>query len=228
MNILRFVSIYPEIIENYCNYATIKKARQKKIIDIKVVNLRDYGTVNGSVDHKPFGSSEGMLIRADILKNAISHYDLKKNIIITTCPRSEHYCYKHQHVLTKEFLQGKNLIFICARFAGIDQRFVDKYVNYSFSLGNFVVSGGELPCLMIAESLIRTLPEVINKNSLENDSFSAKFNYQAKNYPLFTKPRIFEDMAVDQVLLNGDNKKIKAWQQGFDDKSNLYNSHNLL
>ena len=223
MNILRFVTIYPNIIIDYCRYGVFNHAIKSSKLKIDPINLRNFGCgTHLSVDYKPYGHQEGMIIRADVLKKSIANY-IDKELIITTNPCSDtYYNQSHQKLLLNKFLQGKNLIFICGRFSGIDQRFIDKYVDYHFSLGDFVISGGELPCLMIAESIVRAIPGVINQQSLNLDSFSQGLGKNTKQHPLYTKPLIFEGIDVPKVLLGGNHSVINRWK-----KNNLKDKKNL-
>ncbi|MCY4380873.1 MAG: tRNA (guanosine(37)-N1)-methyltransferase TrmD [Proteobacteria bacterium] len=208
---IRFITIYPNLIEHYLKFGVFNKAGS--ILSYEVINLRDFADdKHGSVDDKPYGGIDGMVLRADVLAAAVNIHP--HDYIVSSSPRSETYFNQHEaHHLLNTF-QDKDIAFICGRFSGIDERFERRYIKKSYSFGDFVVSGGELPCLMMAEAMIRLYPGVLgNKNSWHHDSFAVSQETGYVEHPLYTKPRVFEGEPVPLELISGDHKIKEKWQK---------------
>jgi tRNA (guanine37-N1)-methyltransferase len=185
------------------------------------VNIRDYSTTKyKSVDDTPYGGGPGMVMRADILRDALvkgvveahGYKSLDELHVVYTSPRGKVWNNK----LAREFGTGplsssdKDVVFICGRYEGIDERFLEGYVNEYFSVGDYVLTGGEIAVMAILDSAVRFVPGVLgNKLSSIADSFEDGLI----EHPQYTKPQEFEGMAVPGVLLNGHHKKIIEWQQ---------------
>lgn len=178
---------------------------------IQVVQLRDYAQNKyASVDDKPFGGAPGMILRPDILKLALDDIKSKAQAqgrptwVIIPTPGGKIWNHSHAQDLSKKTFDY-DLVFICGRYEGIDQRFIDLYCNEEFSLGDFILSGGEIPAMAMIDSLIRHIPETLgNSHSLSQESFQ---NFLLEG-PQYTKPRVFENLSVPEVLLNGHHQKI--------------------
>jgi tRNA (guanine37-N1)-methyltransferase len=189
--------------------------------EVHLVNIRDFSnTKYKSVDDTPYGGGPGMVMRADILRDALvkgvqeagAYESLDGLHVIYTSPRGKVWDNK----LAREFGTGllaqpdKDIVFICGRYEGIDERFLKKYVNEYFSLGDFVLTGGELAVMTMLDSAVRFVPGILgNKLSSEADSFEDGLI----EYPQYTKPREFEGMEVPSVLVEGHHKKIEEWQK---------------
>lgn len=189
--------------------------------ELHFVNIRDYSTTRyKSVDDTPYGGGPGMVMRADILRDALvkgvveaGGYDsVDKLHVVYTSPRGRVWNNK----VAREFginqlgNSEKDLVFICGRYEGVDERFLEKYVNEFFSIGDFVLTGGELAVMTILDSAVRFVPGILgNKLSSEADSFEDGLI----EYPQYTKPREFEGMDVPSILLEGHHKKIEEWQR---------------
>lgn len=188
--------------------------------EIEFVNIRDYSTTKyKSVDDAPYGGGPGMVMRADILRDALmkgvvekgSYTDKSLLHVIYTSPRGKVWNNKVAREFGTNILSGeKDLVFICGRYEGIDERFLEKYVDDYYSLGDFVLTGGELAVMTMLDSAVRFVPGILgNKLSSEYDSFEDGLI----EYPQYTKPQDFEGMAVPEVLMNGHHKKIEEWQK---------------
>lgn len=190
-------------------------------LEVHFVNIRDFATTKyKSVDDSPYGGGPGMVMRADILKDALvkgvveggnysSVEDLK---IIYTSPRGKVWNNKLARNFGVEVLgeNGRDVVFICGRYEGIDERFLEKFVDDFYSIGEYVLTGGEIAVMSILDSAIRFVPGILgNKLSCETDSFEDGLI----EYPQYTRPREFEGMEVPQILLEGHHKKIQEWQQ---------------
>ncbi|MEZ4742205.1 MAG: tRNA (guanine(37)-N(1))-methyltransferase [Bdellovibrionota bacterium] len=230
-----FATIHPEFIRSYLKFGIFKSAIDKGIIDIHVIDLRDFAVdKHGSVDAYPYGGGDSMVMRPEPIKSAIDYVCSESGVsplVIYTSPKGVQWnqeqamelsVYLKQEASTADkevdtFRVGDDasqpLLFICGRFAGVDQRIIDHYVHRQYSLGDFVISGGELACLIIADSITRLVPGVVgNHESVEVDSFSQALD-GCLEYPLYTRPVSFEGHTVPEVLLSGDHAKIKRWRQ---------------
>lgn len=189
--------------------------------EVQFVNIRDYSTTKyKSVDDSPFGGGPGMVMRADILRDALikgvqekgNYSDLSELHVIYTSPRGKVWNNKVAREFGTEILShpAKDIVFICGRYEGVDERFLQKYVNDYFSLGDYVLTGGELAVMTMLDSAVRFVPGILgNKLSSEYDSFEDGLI----EYPQYTKPQDFEGMQVPEVLMSGHHKKIGEWQK---------------
>lgn len=185
----------------------IKKAIDKKLIDIKYINIRDFGEGHHKmVDDTPYGGGNGMILRVDVLSNAIENSKLplpkKSQRIVLLTPTGVTFNQKK----AKELSKLKHLILVCGHYEGIDAR-VDKFVDEKISIGDFVLTGGEIPAMLIVDSIARLLTGVLKKGVVDAESFSPLLEY-----PQFTKPNIFKGLSVPKILLSGNHKKIKDWR----------------
>lgn len=189
--------------------------------ELHFVNIRDYSTTKyRSVDDTPYGGGPGMVMRADILRDALvkgvqeagGYNSLDKLLVIYTSPRGKAWNNKVARDFGTKILGpgDKDLVLIAGRYEGIDERFLQKYVNDYYSVGDFVLTGGELAIMTMLDSAVRFVPGILgNKLSSENDSFEDGLI----EYPQYTKPREFEGMEVPDILLEGHHKKIEDWQK---------------
>ena len=202
----RVFTLYPELFPGTLGSGLYKKALEKKIWSLEVVNIRDH-TVDKhkTVDDTPFGGGSGMLMRADILANS-----LDKNInnsnekIIYLSPKGKKFDQKY----AKKIL-NKNLNIICGHFEGVDARLLETRNIEEVSVGDFVLSGGEVAALVLIDAVVRLIPGVVgNPNSLREETFEKNL----LEYPQYTKPQKWEKMDIPEVLLSGDHAKIKDWR----------------
>lgn len=189
--------------------------------EVNFVNIRDYSTTKyKSVDDSPFGGGPGMVMRADILRDALvkgvqeagGYHSLDQLEVIYTSPRGTVWNNKEARIFGSQLLGtgDKDLVFIAGRYEGIDERFITKYVTRFYSIGDFVLTGGELAIMTMLDSAVRFVPGILgNKLSSEDDSFEDGLI----EYPQYTKPREFEGMEVPAILLEGHHKKIQEWQK---------------
>ena len=208
MKSLHFVSIHPEFIESYFEFGVMASARRKGI-SLNSVNLRDYAyDQRGSVDDVPFGGDDGMVMRPEPMRDALSSLP-ENSFVVLANPAAKPWKQKH---CVKFARMERPIVFICGRFAGVDQRFIDKYVDEEFSMGDYIVSGGELPSLMMADGILRECEGVLgNRVSAERDSFGGAYEGLLEP-PSYTRPREFEGLSVPEVLFSGDHKRIHNWK----------------
>ncbi len=204
-----FVTLYPDVVNSYCAAGVFKRAASEQKIKIETIFLRDFAVdKHGSVDDKPYGGGAGMVMRPEPLAQAVQMIKAKDKNAVVILPDPKGFIWKQDQA--ENFAASEHsLIFICGRFEGIDQRFVDQYVDHVFSLGSFIISGGELAALVMAESMIRL--QTLDKASLI-DSFSSDLG-GGLEYPQYTRPENFDGLDVPSVLLSGDHAKIAQWRQ---------------
>jgi tRNA (guanine37-N1)-methyltransferase len=207
---ITIATIHPDFIKSYMEFGPFAAALKKSLIELQLINLRDFAIdKHGTVDGKPFGGDDGMILRPEPLAAAIESVGDKPYVIYTS-PQGQVWEQKKAQELKSNH---EHLFFICGRFSGIDQRVRDLYIDEEISCGNFILSGGELPVLTICDTIIRLIPGALgNEKSYLNDSFSESYDGMME-HPLYTKPRVFKDKEVPEVLLSGDHKKISLWQK---------------
>ena len=202
----RVFTLYPELFPGPLGSGLYKKALEKKLWSLEVVNIRDYAKdKHKTVDDTPFGGGSGMVMRADILANSLDKNIVNKNeSIIYLSPKGK----KFDQTYTKKILD-KNINIICGHFEGVDERILETRNIEQVSIGDFVLSGGEIGAFVIIDTVVRLLPGVLgNPNSLAEESFE-RYLFE---YPQYTKPQKWEERKVPNVLLTGDHKKIKDWR----------------
>jgi tRNA (guanine37-N1)-methyltransferase len=204
------LTIFPSMFEGFFSESIIKRAIDKKLINIKVYNLRDWTEDNHkSVDAPPFGGGAGMLMRVDVIEKAISKLKKKNSKIVLLDTKGETYKQGKARELSK---QG-HLILIVPHYEGVDHRVHEYIADEVISIGNFVLTGGEIPTMVVIDSVVRLLPGVLgNEDSLEEESFGDKESSQIE-YPQYTRPSEYKGMKVPEILLSGDHKKIATWRK---------------
>ncbi len=216
MKIIIF-TIFPKIIENFCNESLLGKSLKNSLWELKIVNFRDYSKDrHKKVDDTPYGGNHGMVIKPDVLGDSIeANCDLKNTKLYYMSPRGEKLNQKKIKEINN-ISQDFDIGIICGRYEGIDERVIEEYNIEEISIGDFVIMGGELPALMLIEGLIRCIDGVIgDKNSIIEDSFGGITDNIFNNlleYPLYTKPRIWKNRKVPEVLLSGNHSEINKWK----------------
>lgn len=210
------LTLFPELIQPHLEFLPFKRAVEKNAAEYKLWNLRDYALdKRGTVDDRPFGGGTGMLLMPQPIYDALNdiHGELPENVIkkegtrvILLSPRGK----KYGQQLAKELSKAQEITLICGRYEGVDARVEENYVTDVVSIGDYVLSGGEVPALTILESVTRLLPQVIEKeDAVINESFSDG-NIE---YPQYTRPEIFKGKKVPDVLLSGNHKEIEKWKK---------------
>ena len=199
-------TLYPEVFPGPLSKGLYGKAMSKKLWDLKVVNIRDAAEdKHKTVDDTPFGGGSGMLMRADVLANSLDkNISDTKEPIIYLSPKGK----KFDQTYAKKIL-NKNINIICGHFEGIDQRLLETRNIEEVSIGDFILSGGEIGALIIIDAAVRLIPGVLgNSDSLIDETFEGNL----LEYPQYTKPKKWENKDVPEVLLSGDHAKIKGWR----------------
>ncbi|WP_353684846.1 tRNA (guanosine(37)-N1)-methyltransferase TrmD [Thermodesulfovibrio sp. 3907-1M] len=218
------LTIFPEIIECYIKHGVLGKALNKGIVEVKVYNLRDFTSdKHKKVDDYPYGGGAGMVMQIEPFYNAIMHLkaDEKPRKLVLLSPQGRKFTQK----LAQKFMEeSKAMVLICGRYEGIDER-VKAFVDEEVSIGDYVLSGGELAALVIIDSVVRLIPGALGDElSAVEDSFMKGF----LDYPHYTRPEDFKGMKVPEVLLSGDHKKIALWRKRQALKNTLKNRPDLL
>jgi len=203
---VRVFTLYPELFPGPLGSGLYKKALEKKLWSLEVVNIRDYATdKHKTVDDAPYGGGSGMLMRADVIANSLDKNISNKNEpIIYLSPKGK----KFDQTYAKKILD-KNINIICGHFEGVDERLLKTRNIKEVSIGDFILSGGEIGAFLVIDTVVRLIPGVLgNSNSLAEETFERNL----LEYPQYTKPQKWEKKEVPDVLLAGDHAKIKNWR----------------
>lgn len=215
---ITIISLFPEIFSAVLNFSILKRAQEKGLVELEVLNLRDFGEGrHKKVDDKPYGGGVGMLLRADILAKAVKSITLsishpggvilggvvKPRVILTSAAGTP-----YKQPKARELSKLNHLVLVCGHYEGVDQRFIDRYVDEEISIGDYILTGGELAALVIADSIIRLIPGVLEKDQATR---LESFEDNLLEYPQYTRPEVFEGMRVPEILLSGDHQKIEKW-----------------
>ena len=203
---VRVFTLYPEMFPGPLASGLYKKALEKKIWSLEMVNIRDYATdKHKTVDDTPFGGGSGMVMKADVLANSLDKNIINnKEPVIYLSPKGK----KFDQIYAKKILD-KNINIICGHFEGVDQRILETRNIEEVSIGDLILSGGEIGAFVIIDTVVRLLPGVLgNSNSLSEETFEKNL----LEYPQYTKPQKWEKKEVPPVLLSGDHEKINDWR----------------
>ena len=205
------LTLFPEVFENLNSFSIIKKAIDSKKVEVRTHNLRDYADNSRKVDDYPYGGFPGMLIKIEPIDKCIEYLkkDTEYDEIIYLTPDGDLLNQKKSNY----FSTLKNIIIICGHYKGIDHRVREFLVTKEISVGDYVVSGGELPAAVLCDSIIRLLPGIIGD---ESSALSDTFQDDFLSPPIYTRPEIYKGLSVPKVLLSGNDKEIQKWN---DEKS---------
>ena len=198
------LTLFPNMFSGFMNESIIKRAIDEKKVTINTVNFRDYAkNKHKKVDDTPYGGGSGMVLMCQPIFDAVDSVRTEKSKVVLLSPQGKKFSQKKAYELSKE----EHLIFICGHYEGFDER-IKSICDEEISIGDYVLTRGELPAMVITDSIVRLLPGVIDEQSHLNDSF----NDNLLDYPTYTKPRNYKGMQVPEVLLSGDHEKIKEWR----------------
>ncbi len=205
------ITLFPDVFDNLNSFSIIKKAIDSKKVEVNTYNLRDYADNSRKVDDYPYGGIPGMVIKIEPIDNCIESLKKKNNYdeIIYLTPDGLLLNQKESNYLSNL----KNIIIICGHYKGVDHRVREHIVTKEISIGNYVVSGGELPAAVLCDSIIRLLPGIIGD---ESSALSDTFQDNLIAPPIYTRPEIYKGLEVPKVLLSGNQSEIQKWN---DDKS---------
>ena len=202
---ITILSLFPNMFEGFLTESIIKRAIQNEKVEVKIINFRDYSVYNNKqVDDTPYGGGAGMVLMCDPIFRCIDEIRTPNSHIIILSPEGSIYNEKKARELSKY----EDISLICGHYEGFDER-IKTLADEIISVGDFVLTGGEIPAMLIADSIIRLLPGAITNESLESESF----NENLLDYPVYTKPAVYRDMNVPDILLSGDHKKIDDYRE---------------
>ncbi|HBF4080072.1 tRNA (guanosine(37)-N1)-methyltransferase TrmD [Clostridioides difficile] len=205
------MTLFPEIFNSYMDESIMKRAVEKGIIEVHIYNIRDFSdNKHKKVDDYPFGGGAGMVMTPqpiyDTYKHIITTHNINNTSVIYLTPKGKVY----NQSIAKQLSLKEDIILLCGHYEGIDERIIDLIVTDEISIGDYVLTGGELPALIMIDSISRLIPGVLNQEeSFEEESFKDNL----LEYPHYTRPRDFEGLKVPEVLLSGNHKKIDEWRR---------------
>ena len=208
---ITILTLFPDMFRGPFDESIVKRAKEKRLVDIKLINIRDFATDRyKSVDDHPYGGGHGMIMRVDVIDRAIENAKCQmpnaKSKTILLDPRGARLTQKKARELTT----FDHLILVCGHYEGVDER-VRHLVDESISIGDYVLTGGEIPAMVITGSVVRLTPGVLKEAVTKEESFSLSAKY--KEFPQFTRPATHKSMSVPDILLSGDHKKIATWRK---------------
>jgi len=199
------ITLFPNMFQGFLNESIVHRAMERNLVEINVINFRDFSKkTNQQVDDTPYGGGGGMVLCCEPIIDAIESVKTETSKVILMCPQGRPYKQKKAFELRKE----KHIILVCGHYEGFDER-IREFVDEEISIGDYVLTGGELPAMVISDSIIRLLDGVIKEESYQNESFQNNL----LDYPTYTKPSEFRGLKVPEVLLSGDHEKIKQWRE---------------
>lgn len=204
------LTIFPNVISSVIGESLIKKAREKNLVEFKIWDIREFTTdKHNTVDDTPFGGGGGMVMKVEplsaALEKVLTQLPGKKKIILTSASGK-----KFDQKMAQDFSQEENLIIICGHYAGVDERLKQLFELEEISIGDFVLTGGELPALVVIDAVVRLIPGVLgNFQSAENDSFYSGI----LGFPQYTRPQTFKNLDVPEILISGDHEKVRIWRR---------------
>ena len=199
------LTLFPEMFDGFINTSIIKRAIDLGKVDIKVHNFRDYSLdKHGRVDDYPYGGGAGMVLMCEPIFRAIETIRTDESLVIMLSPSGKVF----KQSIAKDLSKQKHIILLCGHYEGFDER-IKTIVDMELSIGDYVLTGGEVPSMVITDSITRLIPGVITSESLDSESF----NNGLLDYPNYTRPEVFRGMRVPEVLLSGHHKNIEKYRQ---------------
>jgi tRNA (guanine37-N1)-methyltransferase len=216
------LTLFPDMFPAIINDSIIKRAKENNLVEVNIINFRDFSNnKHNTVDDTPYGGGAGMLLQVEpIYKALISIPDYKEAYKILLTPQGK----KYNQNIAKDLIKHDHIILICGHYEGFDER-VREYIDMEISIGDYVLTGGEIAALVVIDSIVRLIPGVLgSKESYEHDSFYE----DSLDYPQYTKPREFNGVKVPDVLLSGNHKEIAKWREEMKLKSTVERRPDLL
>lgn len=204
---ISIITLFPEVFDPILNTSILKRAQKKGKVEFELINLRGFGEGKHKVvDGRPYGGGAGMVLRADILAKALSSIINHKSLIMLMSASGKPY----NQLKASDLSKLDHLIIVCGHYEGVDQRFIDKYVDLEISIGDYVLTGGEIPAMIIVDSITRLIPGVLEKpEATINESFTEN----TLEGPQYTRPDNFEGEKVPEVLVSGNHGEVEKWRK---------------
>ena len=204
------LTLFPNFFENFLHESIIKRALEKHLVEINIIDFREFSPLkNKQVDDTPYGGGAGMLLRCEPIFNCIDQIKTDDSHIILLSPEGKTF---NQNI-AKDLKKYRHIILICGHYEGFDER-IKTLVDEVISIGDFILTGGEIPALAITDAVVRLIPGVINSESIQEESF----NNNLLDYPQYTKPAIYRGMKVPDVLLSGHHQNIELYRKNEQEK----------
>ena len=203
-----YLTLFPEMFEGVLNHSILKRAQDKGMLNVNTVNFRDFAeNKHNQVDDYPFGGGQGMVLKPEPIFNALeSLQQTDETRVVLMCPQGEPFTQEK----AQELSEAEHLVFICGHYEGYDERIREHLVTDEISIGDYVLTGGELPAMTMTDAIVRLIPGVLgNQQSHEDDSFQDGL----LEFPQYTRPREYRGMTVPDVLLSGNHARIDAWRR---------------
>lgn len=220
------ITIFPEMFEGPFSESIIKRAKKAGVVEIELHNLRKWATgIHKKVDDRPFGGGGGMIMMVEPIDKALQELRTENSIVIATTAKGETYKQSKAKEFAGKLQNEGHLIILCGHYEGIDQRVLDELVDEKISIGNYVLTGGEIPAMVIVDSVVRLLPGAVgNEATPKNDSFYE--DDKTIQYPIYTRPEVYElkkqsktgqveikNLSVPKILLSGNHAEINRWRE---------------
>ncbi|MCG7338653.1 tRNA (guanosine(37)-N1)-methyltransferase TrmD [Staphylococcus sp. ACRSN] len=202
-----YLTLFPEMFDGVLNHSILKRAQEKEMLQVNAVNFRDFSeNKHGQVDDYPFGGGQGMVLKPEPVFNAMDSIEKSEDTrVILMCPQGRPFSQK----IAQELSEAEHLVFICGHYEGYDERIRQHLVTDEISMGDYVLTGGELPAMVMTDAIVRLIPGVLgNQQSHVDDSFQDGL----LEFPQYTRPRDFKGFGVPDVLLSGNHAHIDAWR----------------
>ena len=221
MTKIDILTLFPEMFRGPFSESIVKHAQKKCLVKINLHNLRDWAADrHKTVDNRPYGGGPGMVMRVDVIDSAIASLKSKKSKIILLTPQGKIFNQKKARSLAKE----KHLIFICGHYEGVDERVRQHLIDGEISIGDYILTGGELPAMVVTDAVVRLIPGAVSKpESVKEESFSSLGEHDTNHggkkkkvlleYPQYTRPAEYKNWSVPEVLLNGNHREIERWRK---------------
>ena len=199
------LTLFPQTFSSPFTQSIIKRAQENKIVEIKLINIRDFAQgKHKTVDDRPYGGGKGMILKVDVVAHALESIKPKPYSILLSASGS-----KYNQKKARSYSKKQNLAIICGHYEGVDAR-VEQFVDEVISIGDYILTGGEIASMAIIDSTARLLPKVINPDSLKTESFTRDSTLE---YPQYTRPQNFRNLKVPKILLRGNHQQIKLWRE---------------
>ena len=202
-----YLTLFPQMFDGVLNQSILKRAQDKEMLQINTVDFRDFAeNKHNQVDDYPFGGGQGMVLKPEPIFNAMKNIEKTENTrVILMCPQGRPF----NQEIAQELSHSEHLVFICGHYEGYDERIRQHLVTDEISMGDYVLTGGELPAMVMTDAIVRLIPGVLgNQQSHEDDSFQDGL----LEFPQYTRPRSYQDMNVPEVLLSGNHAHIDQWR----------------
>lgn len=202
-----YLTLFPQMFDGVLNQSILKRAQDKEMLQINTVDFRDFAeNKHNQVDDYPFGGGQGMVLKPEPIFNAMKNIEKTENTrVILMCPQGRPF----NQEIAQELSHSEHLVFICGHYEGYDERIRQHLVTDEISMGDYVLTGGELPAMVMTDAIVRLIPGVLgNQQSHEDDSFQDGL----LEFPQYTRPRSYQDMNVPEVLLSGNHAHIDLWR----------------